>query len=149
AYRRLLGEGWALPVPELFGRMLLPAPVTDLLEGLAEAAGHEVLFERLRRLAGEVVALASDPRATPARARRLGAAWVAEQIESPPPPDVAAVVRRTAPRLARLPVMREGFVMWAESISPLAAEVLREMEAEGRRRGVLVLGAIVVPPPVR
>ena len=146
AYGRLLGDGWALPVPELFGRMVLPEPVTDLLERLASAEGHEVLFERLRGLAEEVVELASDPRSTEDGAREVGRRWVSQEMASPLPEGVAAVLRAQAPALVDLPVMREGFLLWAESISPLAAEVLREMEAEARRRGVLVLGAIVVPP---
>ncbi|MGH7902513.1 MAG: MerR family transcriptional regulator [Candidatus Dormibacteraceae bacterium] len=145
-YGRLLGEDWGLPVPRLFGQMLLPEPVTELLERLAEAEGNEILFQRLKGLAGRIMALAADPEGTPERARGLGRTWVEEQFADPPPPAVLAVLRRQASRLVDLPVMRDGFMIWAESISPLAAQALRAIEDEARRRGALVLGAVVVPP---
>jgi len=55
-YRQLL-DGWHLPVPGLFGQMLLPEPVTELLERLAITPGHEAMFDRLRGLAERVVAV--------------------------------------------------------------------------------------------
>ncbi|SRR5713226_1072350 len=55
-YRQLLG-GWDLPVPELFAQMLLPEPVSELLERLASTPGREVLFDRLRGLAERVIAV--------------------------------------------------------------------------------------------
>ena len=143
AYDRLLGE-WQLPVPSLVGQMLLPEPISDLLERLAYTPGYELLFERLRGLAERVleVALSGDEQA----AEELGRQWVAEQIADPPGEAVAEVLRQAAPRLTGLPVMRHGFIVWAESMSPLAARVLSTIAAEGQRRGVRVLGAIVVPP---
>lgn len=138
----LLGE-WDLPVPGLFGQMLLPEPISDLLERLAETPGHKLLFDRLRGLAERVieVVLSGDEQA----ADSLGSVWVAEQLADPPPDPVIEVLCEAAPRLLRLPVMRHGFVVWAESMSPLAARVLAAIDTEAHRRGAEVLGAIVVP----
>jgi len=141
--RRLL-SGWDLPVPGLFGQMLLPEPITDLLERLADTPGHEALFERLHGLAERVlhVVLRGDEQA----ADHLGVIWVTEQLAEPLPRPVAAVLREAAPRVLPLPVVRHGFLVWAESMSPLAARVLRSIESEAHRRSVDVLGAIVIVP---
>ena len=141
-YRQLL-SGWELPVPELFGQMVLPAPVTELLERLAATPGHEALFERLRGLAERVIAvvLADDS----AAAEALGVEWVSQELADPYSHDIAGVLRETFPKLRDLPVVRSGFVAWAESMSPMAAKVLIAIDREAHCQGVEVLGAIVVP----
>ena len=141
-YRRLFGA-WDLPVPGLFGQMLLPEPVTELLERLACTAGHELLFDRLRGLAERVIAvvIAGDA----AAAEALGVEWVVEELAAPHSALIADVLRETFPKLRDLPVARSGFVAWAESMSPLAARVLVTIEAEARRHHAEVLGAIVMP----
>jgi DNA-binding transcriptional MerR regulator len=144
--RHLLVEGWTMPVPHLFGQMLLPEPVTDLLERLARADGHEILFERLHALADRIVALGDGPEVLP-QAERLGIEWVGRQIDDPPPRDVARVLQDAGPTLAELPVIREGFLLWAEALSPAAAAAFRAMAAEAGRRHLGIIGALVIPPP--
>jgi DNA-binding transcriptional MerR regulator len=142
-FRALLGEAWQLPVPGPFTQMLLPEPVTELLERLLATPGHEQLFLSLRELARRVleVVASGDGEA----ADRLGADWVREQLTAPPPPAVLAELRRAAPRLARLAVIRSGFRLWAESLHPLAGRVLGAIEREAAAQDAAVLGAIVVP----
>jgi len=139
--QRLLG-GWDLPVPGLFGQMLLPEPISDLLERLCDTPGHEALFERLRGLAERVlqVVLLGDEQA----ANDLGVTWVREQLSEPLAQPVADELREAAPRVLPLPVIRQGFLVWAESMSPLAARVLRSIETEAHRLSLDVLGAIVI-----
>ncbi len=55
------------------------------------------------------------------------------------------MLRETFPKLRDLPVVRSGFVAWAESMSPLAAKVLIAIDHEAHRQRVEVLGAIVIP----
>ena len=87
-------------------------------------------------IAGDVVA-----------AEALGAEWVAHQLAAPYPEPIADALRETFPSLRDLPVVRSGFVAWAESMSPIAARVLVAIDHAARRQGVEVLGAIVIPPP--
>jgi DNA-binding transcriptional MerR regulator len=145
ALDRLLVEGWNVPVPDLFGQMLLPGAVTDLLDRLVRAEGHESLFERLRQLADEIVALDEGPAALE-QAERLARNWVREQVDDPMPPEVAVVLREAGPLVADLPVIGAGFLLWAEAVSPAAAVAFRAMAAEARRRRVRIIGAIVIPP---
>jgi DNA-binding transcriptional MerR regulator len=141
----ILGGGWALPVSPILGRMLLPDPVTEVLERLARAQGNEVLFARVRELATSILAL-SDPqtRSTP---RQVAADWVQALTSDPLPEEVQQALRETVPRIRELEVLNQGFQLWAESISPAAASVLRTIQQLARRRGQLVLGVLLVPPP--
>jgi DNA-binding transcriptional MerR regulator len=144
---RLLTEGWDVPVPPLFGQMLLPEPVTALLEELARAEGHTELFDRLRHLTAHIVALgASRDPAVAGTAERLGTDWVRHQLNDPLPPAVAQVLRETGRALVDLPVIRDGFPLWASAISPAAATVLSAMAIEAKRQGVDIVGALVIPP---
>jgi hypothetical protein len=146
-FRRLLTEGWDVPVPALFGQMLLPEPVTVLLERLAGTDGHEVLFERLRLLAVRIVALGAsrDPAVADA-AQRMGIDWVRSQIADPLPPSVNQVLREAGPALVGLPVIRDGFPLWAAAVSSAAASALSAMAVEAERQGVDIVGALVIPP---
>jgi len=58
-YADLFNE-WELPVPALFGQMVLPPAASTLLQQLAETPGRRVLFDRLRKLSGEVVGLGEN-----------------------------------------------------------------------------------------
>lgn len=138
----ILGGGWALPVSPILGRMLLPERVTEVLERLARAEGNEVLFRRVRRLAGEIVGLGGTARAGP---RQVAESWIHSLAIDPLPPDVQAALGETVPRIRELEVLNKGFQLWAESISPAAATVLRLIQMEGRHRGQLVLGVLLVP----
>ena len=141
----ILGGGWALPVSPILGRMLLPDRVTEVLERLARAPGNEVLFGRVRELAASILAL-SDPttRKTP---RQVATDWVAALTSDPLPEEVQQALRETVPRIRELEVLNQGFQLWAESISPAAASVLRTIQQLARRRGQPVLGVLLVPPP--
>jgi DNA-binding transcriptional MerR regulator len=141
AYLRIFSS-WELPVPPLFGQMLLPEQVTGLLERLVEAPGHEMLFARLRSLATQVVALPADDDAT---TRRLAREWVAEQLATPFPEAVALALIDFVPRLADLTVIQQGLRAWSESLSPQAGTFMHEVEAESERCNASVLGVIVVP----
>ncbi len=143
AYGRLLGGDWGLPVPALFGQMVLPPAVTELLERLVLVPQHPVLFERMRGLAARILSLVAED-AGPAAADELAAAWVRSQADDPLPEPVAAPVRAALARVGSVEVLNRGFELWAESISPLAAQVLRAIRREARRRGLLALAAVVV-----
>ncbi|OBA77233.1 MerR family transcriptional regulator [Mycobacterium sp. 1554424.7] len=139
-YASLFDE-WELPVPALFGQMALPPAASTLLEQLAETPGHQVLFDRLRKLANDVVSLdESDSAAT-----ELARTWIDAQVADPLPDDVVGVLRRVAPLLADDPVMVQGFRAWAASISPAAAHFLEEMSRQTARRGLEALIVIVLP----
>jgi DNA-binding transcriptional MerR regulator len=139
-YASLFDE-WELPVPALFGQMALPPAASTLLEQLAETPGHQVLFDRLRKLANDVVSLdESDSAAT-----ELARTWIDAQLADPLPDDVVSVLRRVAPLLADDPVMVQGFRAWAGSISPAAARFLEEMSRQTARRGLEAIIVIVLP----
>jgi DNA-binding transcriptional MerR regulator len=139
-FARVLGP-WDLPVPPLFGQMVLPEPISDLLERLAAAADLKALFARLYELAQQVMALPHDD----AAAERLATTWVNEQLTSPLPPAVSKVLAETVPSLTDLPVVRHGFLAWAESLSPIAGHFMREVERLAAKHDAHVLGVIVVP----
>jgi len=144
AYRLLLGGDWGLPVPELFGQMVLPAAVTDLLERLVQVPDHVVLFERMHQLATRILALvAEEPHS--AAADDLAVAWVRSQVRDPLPEAVARLFREALARTPSVAVLNRGFEVWAESISPLAAQVLRTTAREARRQGQITLAVVVVP----
>jgi DNA-binding transcriptional MerR regulator len=141
----ILGGGWALPVSPILGRMLLPDPVTEVLERLARAEGNEVLFGRVRELATSILALSdSKTRSTP---RQVATDWVQALTSHPLPEEVQQALRETVPQIRELEVLNQGFQLWAESISPAAATVLRTIQQLARRHGQLVLGVLLVPPP--
>ena len=150
ALHALLVEGWSVPVPSLFRQMVLPGPVTDLLERLARAEGHQILFERLHTLADRIVALGPGDQGE-REAERLGMDWIRRQLDDPPPEDVARVLRQWGPAVSDLPVVREGFLLWAEALSPAAGAAFRAMAAEAKRLGVGLIAALVIPggPPGR
>ncbi|WP_068178180.1 MerR family transcriptional regulator [Mycobacterium sp. UM_CSW] len=136
-----LFDGWELPVPALFGQMALPPAASTLLEQLAETPGHQVLFDRLRKLANDVVALdESDSAAT-----ELARTWIDAQVADPLPEDVVGVLRRVQPLLVNDPVMVQGFRAWAGSISPAAAHFLDEISRQTARRGLEAIIVIVLP----
>jgi DNA-binding transcriptional MerR regulator len=140
AYQKIFSS-WELPVPPLFGQMVLPEQITELLERLVMANGHDALFARLRDLATQVVALPPGDDA----ARRLARGWVAEQLAYPFPTAVAAALGDCVPRLADLTVIQQGLRAWSESLSPQAGRFMHEVEAESERQNASVLGVIVVP----
>jgi DNA-binding transcriptional MerR regulator len=139
-YAHLFDE-WELPVPALFGQMALPPAASTLLEQLAETPGHEVLFDRLRKLAADVVALdESDSAAT-----ELAQNWIDKQLADPLPDDVVSVLRGVQPLLRHDPVIVQGFRAWAGSISPAAAHFLDEISRQTARRGLAAIIVIVLP----
>lgn len=139
-----LFDEWELPVPALFGQMVLPAAATTLLAQLAEAPGRRVLFDRLRKLADDVVGLGESTEA----ATELACAWIDRQVADPLPDDVVAILRGVRPLLERDPVVVQGFRAWAGSISSGAAHFLDEVAAQTARRGVDSLSVIVLPARV-
>jgi DNA-binding transcriptional MerR regulator len=139
-FAELLGS-WDLPVPPLFGQMLLPAGSTLLLEKLAATTGCAELFGRLRGLAERVLDLGDDDGA----GARLAREWIDEQLADPLPDDVVEVVRSVSPSLVDEPVMGQGFHAWATSIHPAAAEFLDEVSRLAAARGVEHLSVIVLP----
>ncbi len=136
-----LFDEWALPVPALFGQMVLPAAASTLLSELAETPGHEVLFDRLRNLAADVIALGEDDSA----ARELARGWIDQQLADPLPDDVVGVLRGVQPLLERDPVIVQGFRAWAGSISPAAAHFIEEIARQTARRGLEAVSVIVLP----
>lgn len=142
-YQEILGGGWGLPVPSIFGRMLLPAPVSDLLEQVAHAEGYQQLFRRVRDLAVEIIGLATLPAPDPNAPMDLASRWLESLLTDPLPAEVQAALDRTVPRIRELEVLNQGFQLWAESISPQAAEVLRALEGLAEGRSLLVLGVLV------
>jgi DNA-binding transcriptional MerR regulator len=140
-YTDLFNE-WELPVPALFGQMLLPPAASTLLEELAATPGRDVLFDRLRKLAGEVIALSENHTA----AIKLAHAWIDQQMADPLPGDVVSVLRCVQPLLEHDPVIVQGFRTWAASITPAAAHFIDEMTGETARRGLEAVSVIVLPP---
>ncbi|ORW27319.1 MerR family transcriptional regulator [Mycobacterium paraense] len=136
-----LFDEWELPVPALFGQMALPPAASTLLERLAETPGHQVFFDRLRKLAGDVVAL--DERES--AATELAQSWIDQQLADPLPDDVVAVLREVQPLLTHDPVIVQGFRAWAGSISPAAARFLDEIAMQTARRGLQAVSVIVLP----
>jgi DNA-binding transcriptional MerR regulator len=139
-YAHLFGE-WELPVPALFGQMALPPAASTLLEQLAETPGRQVLFDRLRKLAGDVIALDENNSA----ASELARTWIDEQVADPWPDDVVSVLRGVRPLLEHDPVMVQGFRAWAGSIGPAAAHFIDEISRQTARRGLEAVSVIVLP----
>ncbi len=149
SWQRILGSGWELPVHPAFGRMLLPPQVTEVLEQLARAAGNEILFDRVRQLAVAIVALTDGDHVDRVRARQCAIDWVRSFDASPLPDEVLQTLDRTVPRIRELEILNQGFQLWAESISPVAATVLRFIHEEAEDRGYRVLGVLPARRPNR
>ncbi len=139
-----LFDEWDLPVPVLFGQMVLPPAASTLLAQLAETPGHQVLFDRLRNLAGDVIGLGDERAAT-----ELARGWIDKQLADPLPDDVVAVLRGVRPSLERDPVIVQGFRAWAGSINPAAAHFLDEIARQTARRGLEAVSVIVLPAAMR
>lgn len=140
-----LFEEWALPVPVLFGQMVLPPAASTLLAQLAETPGRQVLFDRLRNLAGDVIGLGDDR----AAATELAQSWIDRQLADPLPHDVVSVLRGVQPSLERDPVIVLGFRAWAGSINTAAAHFLDEIARQTARRGLEAVSVIVLPAATR
>ncbi|OBJ10636.1 MerR family transcriptional regulator [Mycobacterium sp. 1465703.0] len=138
-----LFDEWNLPVPALFGQMVLPTAASTLLAQLAETPGRQELFDRLRVLAADVIGLGEDS----AAARDLAARWIDQQVAHPLPDDVVAVLRGVKPLLEHDPVIVQGFRAWAGSISPAAAQFIEEIAQQTARRGLEAVSVIVLPAP--
>ena len=138
-----LFDEWDLPVPALFGQMVLPPAASTLLAQLAETPGRQVLFDRLRSLAGEVIALGENHGA----ASELAQTWIDQQLADPLPDDVVSVLRGVQPLLGHDPVIVQGFRAWAGSINPAAAQFLDEIALRTTRRGLEAVSVIVLPTP--
>jgi DNA-binding transcriptional MerR regulator len=143
-YSELFGD-WELPVPSLFGQMVLPPAATTLMEELARMPGRAVLWERLRALAKQVSALDEDDGA----AVELASRWVDEQLNDPLPADVVRVLRAVQPQLEHDPVIVSGFHTWAASMTPAAARFLDEIGRRVARRGLCAFSVIILPPTAR
>ena len=139
-YAHLFDE-WELPVPPLFGQMALPPAAGTLLAQLADTPGHQALFDRLHKLAGDVIALDESNFA----ATELARTWIDEQVADPLPDDVVSVLRGVRPLLEHDPVMVQGFRAWAGSISPAAARFIDEISRQTARRGLEAVSVIVLP----
>lgn len=140
-YSDLFNE-WELPVPALFGQMVLPPAASTLLAELAETPGREMLFGRLRQLARDVIDMGESRSA----AMKLAHTWVDGQLADPLPDDVVAALRTVQPVLEHDPVIVQGFRTWAGSIAPGAADFIDETAKEAARRGVATVSVIVLPP---
>jgi len=138
-----LFDAWELPVPPLFGQMVLPPAASTLLAQLAETPGRRVFFDRLRKLAGDVVALGENQ----AAATELAHGWIDQQLADPLPGDVVSVLRGVQPLLEHDPVIVQGFRAWAGSISPAAGHFLEEIARQTARRGLEAVSVIVLPAP--
>ncbi|MCV7099497.1 MerR family transcriptional regulator [Mycobacterium palustre] len=136
-----LFDEWQLPVPPLFGQMVLPPAASTLLAQLAETPGRRELFDRLRGLAGDVVALGENDEA----ATHLARDWIDRQLVNPLPDDVVSVLRGVRPLLERDPVIVQGFRAWAGSINPAAAHFIDEIARQTARRGLEAVSVIVLP----
>ena len=136
-----LFDEWHLPVPALFGQMVLPPAASTLLEQLAETPGRRVLFDRLRKLAGDVIALSEDLTA----AQELARTWIDQQLADPLPDDVVSALRGVQPLLEHDPVIVQGFRAWAGSINPAAAHFIDEIAVQIARRGLEAVSVIVLP----
>lgn len=132
---------WHLPVPPMFGQMLLPEAVGDFLEALLETPGHELLFARLYDLAGQVLALPADDLSG---AKELAHDWVEAQFTIALPAELKTVLATHVPSLANHPSLQHGFAVWAEALSRSAAVFLDEVARQCRDRDADVLGVIVV-----
>jgi DNA-binding transcriptional MerR regulator len=135
---------WELPVPPLFGQMVLPSAASTMLEELARAPGREEFYGRLGALAADVVALEDDDAAA-----ALARSWIDEQVRHPLPEDVVSVLRCVQPQLEHDPVIVQGFRTWAASITPAAARFLDEVADITARRGLDAFSVIVLPPSAR
>ena len=144
-YQEILGGGCGLPVPSIFGRMLLPAAVTELLEQVAHAAGYDELFARVRQLAMAILSLSATPVPDAGGPARVAGDWLQSLADAPLPLEVQSALARTIPRIKELEVLNQGFQLWAESISPPAAQVLRSLEQQANSSGSLVLGVLTAP----
>jgi DNA-binding transcriptional MerR regulator len=138
-----LFDEWQLPVPALFGQMVLPPAASTLLEQLAETPGRRALFDRLRTLAGNVIALGENFTA----AQELARSWIDQQLADPLPNDVVSALRGVRPLLEHDPVIVQGFRAWAGSINPAAAHFIDEIAAQTARRGLEAVSVIVLPSP--
>ncbi|MDT5351240.1 MAG: hypothetical protein QOH91_4527 [Mycobacterium sp.] len=136
-----LFDEWELPVPPLFGQMVLPAAASTLLAQLAVTPGRQVLFDRLRKLAADVIALGEDR----AAAMQLAHTWIEQQVADPLPDDVVRALRCVQPLLERDPVIVQGFRTWAGSINPAAAHFIGEIAGQTARRGLDAVSVIVLP----
>jgi DNA-binding transcriptional MerR regulator len=136
-----LFDEWQLPVPALFGQMVLPPAASTLLEQLAQTPGRRVLFDRLRKLAGDVIALGEDLTA----AQELARTWIDHQLADPLPGDVVSALRGVQPLLEHDPVIVQGFRAWAGSINPAAAHFIDEIAIQTARRGLEAVSVIVLP----
>jgi DNA-binding transcriptional MerR regulator len=136
-----LFDEWQLPVPALFGQMVLPPAASTLLEQLAETPGRRLLFDRLCKLAGDVIALGEDLSA----AQELARTWIDRQLADPLPDDVVSVLRGVQPLLEHDPVIVQGFRAWAGSINPAAAHFIDEIAIQTARRGLEAVSVIVLP----
>ena len=94
-----LFDEWQLPVPALFGQMLLPPAATTLMTELSASPGRHVLFDRLRKLADNIVDLGENTSA----AAELARAWIDEQVADPLPDDVVKALRGVQPLFAERP----------------------------------------------
>ncbi len=139
-YAKLFDE-WELPVPALFGQMVLPPAASTLLAQLAEIPGGQVLFDRLRKLAGDVIALGENITA----ATELAHTWIDRQLAEPLPDDVVSALRGVQPLLGRDPVIVQGFRAWAGSINPAAAHFIDQIAEQTARRGLEAISVIVLP----
>jgi hypothetical protein len=125
----------------LFGQMVLPPAASTLLAQLAETPGHLVLFDRLRKLAGDVVSLDENVSA----AKELACSWIDQQLADPLPDDVVGVLRGVQPMLEHDPVIVQGFRAWAASIGPAAADFIDEIARQTSERGLDAVSVIVLP----
>jgi DNA-binding transcriptional MerR regulator len=139
-YADLFNE-WKLLVPALFGQMVLPPAASTLLAQLAETPGRQVLFDRLRKLAGDVIALGENLTAATALARD----WIDQQLADPLPDDVVSALRGVQPLLEHDPVIAQGFRAWAGSINPAAAHFIDEIALQTARRALEAVSVIVLP----
>ncbi len=142
-FQEILGGGWGLPVPSMFGRMLLPGTVSELLEDVAQADGYPELFRRVRDLASSIMGLSWSPATDREEPEQLAQRWLRELARMPLPVEVQAALDRTIPRIREREVLNQGFQLWAESISPPAALVLRSLESIADQEGLLVLGVLL------
>ncbi len=136
-----LFDEWKLPVPALFGQMVLPSAASSLLAQLAETPGRQELFGRLRKLARDVIDLDENYSA----ATELAEKWIDQQLADPLPDDVATVLRGVQPLLEHDPVIVQGFRAWAGSINPAAAHFIDQIACQAARRGLEAVSVIVLP----
>jgi DNA-binding transcriptional MerR regulator len=136
-----LFDEWQLPVPVLFGQMLLPPAATTLMTELSASPGRNVLFDRLRKLADNIVELGENTSA----ATELARAWIDEQVADPLPDDVVKALRAVQPLLQDNPVMVQGFRAWARSINSAAPVFIDEIASQTARRGMEAVIVIVLP----